>query len=234
MSTFIDLTGQRFGRLFVIQKVGAAPSGHVLWLCKCDCGNDYIVSSNHLRSGTQSCGCLQREQAGISARKRKGTPYQRKYNIGKENYRLHQCYKDMINRCFKSNNKNYKNYGERGIKVCSEWLSDFYSFRDWALANGYAENLTLDRIDVEGNYEPSNCRWVSVKTQNNNRRNNFIVVYNGEKMTLHELSERYTDVPYKTLWARMNSGWNLYDAISTPVRRSANGHYVKVLSASSF
>lgn len=234
MSKFIDLTGQRLGRLVVVERMGTAQSGHALWLCKCDCGTSHIASSNQLRCGTQSCGCLQKERAIFAAKKRKGVQYHKKYDIGKDNYRLHQCYKDMINRCYKVNNKNYKNYGFRGIKVCPEWLNDFYSFRDWALANGYADNLTLDRINVDKNYEPSNCRWASSKAQNNNRRNNVVVTYNGETMTLHELSERYPDVGYKTLWARINAGWSLHDAIETPVRKGfANGHYIKTLSAGS-
>ena len=231
MSKFIDMTGQRFGRLTVVERVGIAPSGHALWLCECDCGNRHTVSSNQLKSGTKSCGCLQKERATFAAKKRKCAQFHKKYDIGKDNYRLRQCYKDMVNRCYKVNNKNYKNYGYRGIKVCSEWLNDFYSFRDWALTNGYADDLTLDRINVDENYAPSNCRWVTPKAQNNNRRNNVVVTYNGETMTLHELSERYTDVGYKTLWARINAGWNLRDAIETPVRRSINGHYIKTLSA---
>ena len=235
MSKFIDLTGQRYGRLLVVERMGTAQSGHALWLCKCDCGTSYTVSSNRLNSGTKSCGCLQKERSSFAARKRKGVRYPKRYNIGKENGRLYQCYKDMVNRCYKVNNKRYETYGGRGIKVCSEWLNDFYSFRDWALTNGYTDNLTLDRVDVEGNYEPANCRWASQKTQNNNRRNNVVVTYNGETMTLHELSERYTDVPYKTLWKRINAGWSLHDAIETPVRKGfANGHYIKTLSARSF
>lgn len=222
MSKFIDLTGQRFGRLLVVKRDGLAKSGHALWLCKCDCGNEHVLTSNQLRSGTQSCGCLQRERATEAAKKRIGSNVRKRYCIGEKNYRLHQCYKDMLHRCYKENNKRYKDYGFRGIKVCSEWLDDFYSFRDWAEKSGYADNLTLDRINVDKNYEPSNCRWVSSKKQNNNRRNNVVVTYNGETMTLHELSEKYTNFSYKTLWARINNGWDLCDAITTPVRRLKN------------
>lgn len=230
MGKLIDLTGQRFGRLTVIERCGVATSGHALWECVCDCGNHHTTTSNQLHSGTKSCGCLQRERASEAAKQRAGQPTIKKYAIGHEHYRLHQCYKDMLNRCYNTNNKSYKNYGNRGIAVCDEWLNDFYSFKDWSLLNGYNDTLTLDRIDVNGNYEPSNCRWVTLKTQNNNRTNNRIVQYNGERMTLHELSEKY-GIAYKTLWARVNSGWSVASAIETPIRRSVNGHYITTISA---
>ena len=225
MSKVIDLTGQRFGRLLAIEKVGTANSGHALWLCLCDCGNYHTTTSNQLQSGTSSCGCLQRERASQSAKSRTGKKICKRYSVGQEHYRLHQCYKDMFNRCYNQNNKSYKRYGNRGICICDEWLNDFYSFRDWALANGYSDDLTIDRIDVNGNYEPSNCRWVTVKAQNNNRSNNRIVQYKGETMTLHELSEKY-GIDYKTLWGRVNSGWSISSAVETPIRRSVNGHYI--------
>ncbi len=226
MSKLIDLTGKRFGRLFVIARNGTAQSGHALWICKCECGNTRVISSNQLISGTQSCGCLQREKAAEFAKNRTNIVQQPKRDIGKGCRRLHQAYKDMNNRCYNPNNKNYKSYGKRGITVCDEWKKDFYTFRDWAISHGYADDLTLDRKDVNGNYEPSNCRWTTVKEQNNNRRNNRIVTYNGETMTLHELSERYTNVPYRTLWARLNAGWSLADAVEQPIRRSINGRYI--------
>jgi hypothetical protein len=217
MSKFIDMTGQRFGRLLVVEKNGVAKSGHALWLCKCDCGNSYIISSNQLKNGTQSCGCLQRERAAESAKNRTHLSYHKKLNIGKEFHRLHQCYKDMLNRCYKTNNKSYKRYGGRGIKVCDEWKNDFYLFKEWALSNGYADNLSIDRINVNGNYEPDNCRWITTKEQNNNRSNNRIVKYCGETLTLHELSERH-DIAYKTLWSRIKAGWSVASAVETPTR----------------
>lgn len=217
MSKFIDLTGQRFGRLVVIERVGVAKSGHALWSCVCDCGNHHTTTSNQLHSGAKSCGCLQRERAAEAARSRKGVPSHKKHVIGQEHYRLHQCYKDMLNRCYNKNNRSFSRYGSRGIEVCSDWRKDFYLFRDWALKNGYSDNLTLDRIDVNGNYEPANCRWVTPKVQNNNRGNNRIVQYKGETMTLHELSEK-CGIAYKTLWARVNYGWSISAAVETPLR----------------
>lgn len=230
MSKFIDLTGQRFGRLTVIKQYGVAKSGHALWDCKCDCGNTKIISSNQLRGLTRSCGCLQREKAAQYCKDNGHKHKKEKENIGVGFERLHRSYADMKKRCENPHSKNYNNYGGRGIRVCTEWKNSFDSFKKWALKNGYADGLTLDRTNVNGNYEPSNCRWVSVKEQNNNRRNNIVVTYNGETMTLHELSERYTDISYKTIWARLNAGWDLHNAITTPVRRSINGRYIKTLS----
>lgn len=230
MSKLIDLTGQRFGRLTVVKKDGVAKSGHALWLCKCDCGNTKVISSNQLRVGTLSCGCLQRERAANFCRENGYRQSKKRESIGIGFDRLHRSYADMKKRCENPNSKNYPNYGGRGIKVCKEWKNSFDNFKKWSLENGYANQLTLDRVDVNGNYEPNNCRWVSTKEQNNNRRNNVIVTYNGETMTLHELSERYTDIQYKTIWARLNAGWDLHNAITTPVRRSINGRYIKTLS----
>lgn len=233
MSKLIDLTGRKLGRLTVVERCGTAPSGHALWYCKCDCGNYHTITSNRLHSGTKSCGCLQRERSSVCAKERKGVSVRKRYAIGYEHHRLHQCYRDMLNRCYKPNNKRFERYGNRGIRVCSEWLNDFYSFRDWALANGYNDSLTLDRIDVNGNYEPNNCRWATSKMQNNNRANNRIVQYNGETMTLHELSEKY-NVDYRTLWQRINLGWSIAAAVETPIRRSVNGHYTTSLSTGNF
>lgn len=233
MSKLIDLTGQRFGRLTVIERRGSAASGHALWHCKCDCGNYHTTTSNQLHSGTKSCGCLQRERASVCAKERKGVSARKRRAIGRDHQRLYQCYKDMLNRCYSPKNKRFDCYGNRGVGVCCEWLSDFNSFRVWALANGYNDSLTLDRIDVNGNYEPSNCRWATSKTQNNNRSNNRIVQYNGETMTLHELSEKH-DIDYKTLWQRINLGWSVASAVETPIRRSVNGHYTTSLPTRNF
>ena len=226
MGKFINLTGQRFERLTVIARHGIASSGHALWLCKCDCGNTKIISSNQLHSGTRSCGCLQRERASECAQKNGDKEKKERENIGNEFLKLHRSYMDMKKRCGNPHNKSYKNYGGRGIEVCNEWKNNFNAFKAWSLENGYADGLTIDRIDVNGNYEPANCRWVTVKEQNNNRRNNVIVTYNGETMTLHELSERYTNMQYRTLWARLNAGWTIADAVERPVRRSIHGRYI--------
>jgi len=160
---FNDLTGQRFGRLTVIKRY--TPKGQkVRWLCKCDCGNEKDIAAYELTSGnTKSCGCLQAE-----ARHRRRNPEGR-------GTRLYGVWKAMKQRCRDKNHKGYRLYGARGINVCDEWANDYMAFHDWAFANGYDPDApkgkcTLDRINPNGNYEPSNCRWVDMKTQNANRR----------------------------------------------------------------
>lgn len=220
MGKLIDLTDQRFGRLVVIERQGQANSGHAEWLCKCDCGKEVIVSSNALRSsrGTRSCGCLQREMATIANLNKDHGYYKKKASVGREHQRLHQTWRDMINRCANSNNKRFDAYGGRGISVCQEWLGNFDAFKEWAISSGYSDELTIDRINVNGDYCPQNCRWATSKEQNNNRSNNRIVIYKGESMTLHQLADR-EGINYQTLWNRLKYGWSLEDAVERPIRR---------------
>lgn len=159
MPKLIDMTGQRFGRLTVIERHGTK-GGHAAWLCECTCGNTVIVDGKFLRMGaTQSCGCYRKECAA-----------ERHTTHGRSKSRLYNIYHNMLKRCFKSNNHKYKDYGGRGITVCDEWKDSFQAFYDWAMANGYSDELTLDRKNNDSNYEPSNCRWATQKEQANNRR----------------------------------------------------------------
>ena len=143
------------------------------------------------------------------------------YVHGGTGTRLHNIWLSMRERCYRENHPYYGDYGGRGITICDEW-DDFTKFRDWAIANGYADNLTIDRIDSNGNYEPLNCRWATMKEQQNNRRSNRIVYYKGLKYTLTELSEK-AGINKTTLKERLNNGWSVEDAVNRPVRLRTKG-----------
>lgn len=128
--------------------------------------------------------------------------------------RIDNIYKAMISRCYCQNSINYHRYGGRGIEVCDEWKDDKKKFFEWAFSNGYAENLTLDRKNTNGNYEPSNCRWVTKKVQQNNRSNNRIIEFNGVKHTLGEWAD-ITGIKLGTIWNRLHSGWSIEDTLTT-------------------
>ena len=205
MSNAIDLTGMRFGKLTVLSQAESSrsESGKSVrrWLCQCDCGNTIITTRQNLRKGdTRSCGCL----------KTQGTK-DRLTTHGESKSVLYKRWTAMRKRCNNPNNSDYPHYGGRGIRVCEEW-QDYTAFKDWALSHGYSDDLSLDRIDVNGNYEPSNCRFVSMKEQCNNRSNNIFIMYNGKQYTLAELAEA-NDIQYGTLYARVKRGMCIEDAV---------------------
>lgn len=173
-----DLTGNRFGKLTAISFAGFRSYGTTrtlsMWDCICDCGQHVIVPTSSLLSGhTQSCGCLQSEVQ--SARNR---------THGGANSRLYKEYRNMKSRCNNPSATGYMYYGGRGISVCNEWMDSFEAFRDWSLHNGYKDDLTIDRIDTNGNYSPSNCRWTTYGQQARNTRRNRYVYLKGRRMVL--------------------------------------------------
>lgn len=189
---FIDLTGKKFSYLTVISHVTFENKKRNKWLCKCDCGKMVLVESSKLRkSEVKSCGC-----------KKKTLISQSNSKNGQSHTRLMKVWYEMKRRCTDINSKEYLNYGERGITICKEWLSDYETFKKWALENNYSEKLTIDRIDVNGNYEPSNCRWATRKEQNNNKRNTQKYTYDNKTLTLNEWS-KITGISYSNLYKRL-------------------------------
>lgn len=209
MGKFIDLTGQKFGRLTVIERAENNKNGSSQWVCRCECGNNKVVFIGNLKNGhTTSCGCLQREQA-VKANTKHGMKHTRIYN--------EWC--GINRRCYNQNDRCYNNYGGRGITICDEWKNDFQAFYNWAMANGYADDLTIDRIDVNGNYEPSNCRWITRKEQGNNTRRNHLLTYNGKTQTLAQWADEI-GISYDTLCSRIvQRHWDIERALTTPVRK---------------
>lgn len=197
MGKFQDLTGKRFGRLVAIEYLGNSR-----WKCKCDCGNYHEVLAYSLKTGiTRSCGCFNIERA-----------IETNTTHGQTNTKLYNVWCGIKRRCYKTYDKRYKNYGNRGIVMCEEWKNNFQSFYMWSMANGYKEHLTIDRIDNNGNYEPSNCRWATNKEQSRNKTNNHIIEYNGEKMTAVEFAEKY-NINYSTLLSRLWRKQDIFNLI---------------------
>lgn len=195
MGKKLNLIGQKFGMLTVIQEAGYNSSKRIRWLCRCDCGKYHYSTTLDLRNGDcVSCGCQKSERIGN---------YQRKH--GDSGTKIYRIWKHFRGRCNNPNDSAYGRYGGRGIKVCKEWdnLNDgFANFKNWAYSNGYDPNLTLDRIDNDGNYEPSNCRWANRTTQARNRSITRKVDFNGNTITIKELSEQY-NVNYYLLYDRI-------------------------------
>ena len=206
---FNDLTGQKFGRLTVIERVENAKDGQACWLCKCECGNTKRVKARDLRRGnTRSCGCLQKEYMESDWNKTHGFRHTRIYKI----------WTDMKQRCFNSKDTHFRQYGGRGITVCDEWKDNFMSFYNWSMANGYTDDLTLDRIDNNKGYSPENCKYATRQEQANNRRSNHFLTYNNETHSLSDWS-RIMGIKYSALLNRIRRNWTIERALTTPVNK---------------
>lgn len=183
----VNLIGKKFGRLTVLEECKERyPHNVIKYKCVCECGNIFYTRSGSLRYGkTKSCGCIKH---------------------GKSHTRLYSIFTAMKKRCYCKNDYHYERWGARGIKVCDEWLSDFMTFYNWSMEHGYQDNLTIDRIDNDGDYEPYNCRWITNKEQQNNRRDNVYLIYNGKKRTIAQWADEL-GIHYKCLWKRHKLGW---------------------------
>lgn len=207
-----DLTGVQFGKLLVIEKAQSRvyPCGAkiAMWRCKCACGKETVVTAQALLCGrTVSCGCHKRMLAAL------GGPNK---THGRSRTKLYRVWCGMKNRCYNSNTDAFKNYGFRGISVCEEWKENFANFSDWAEKNGYTEGLTIDRIDVNGNYSPGNCRWVSRNTQNNNTRRSVKVTYMGRTQSIKDWCNEL-NLNYKKIYCRIRCyGWAVKRALEKP------------------
>lgn len=207
-----DLLGQQFDRLYVEKRSELkSREGRAMWVCSCSCGNRVLVDTKSLTTRTtRSCGCYSREVHSQIFTKH-----------GASKSKLYFVWSDMKSRCSDTNALPYQDYGGRGIKVCEEWVASFESFQRWALDNGYKQGLTLDRINVNDGYTPENCRWVTMKTQCNNKRNNRFISYKGETHTVSEWSE-VTGISKAVLRYRLNAGWSVKDALSVQPIRGGN------------
>lgn len=200
-----DLTGMRSGRLVVRRYHGRNPGGEHLWECVCDCGSISLVQRSNITNGhTLSCGCLKREKAT---------------KHGGSDTRLYRIWSHMRTRCNKEYDDGYHLYGGRGVSVCPEWES-FPAFLKWAKSNGYEDDLTLDRIDTNGDYEPSNCRWATVQEQNQNKRNSILITKDGVTKNLMDWAEEL-GIHHETIRGRIRMGWPEEDWLIPPKWRRA-------------
>ena len=198
MPAKIDISGQRFGRLTVVCEAGRK-GGQVTWICRCDCGNEHIAKGRDLRCGdVKSCGCIQ--------------PNYGKHVIGT---RLYSIWKAMRKRCSNPNDYSWRIYGGKGIKVCDDWMNSFEAFKSWSLENGYSDDLSIDRINSCGDYEPSNCRWATPYQQANNTSRNRVIEWNGEKLTAAQWDRRL-GFSRGTVSRRIDCGWSLERAMTQP------------------
>lgn len=207
MGKIVDLSGRTFGDLKVLEFSGVNSNRKATWLCECKCGNKKIIVSGSLINGlTKSCGCK-------SAVKKKH---------GMSNTRIYFIWQHMRQRCSNPKSKDYELYGGRGICVCDDWDADFLKFYTWSINNGYTDNLSIDRINVNGNYEPNNCRWANNEIQSNNKRTTRYLIVNGSKKSLNEWSI-ISGIAPGTIRRRLYKGLDANDAVFLPIASYRRG-----------
>ncbi len=200
-----DLTGKIFGYWTVVRRAGSSKEGRKMWLCRCKCGTERAVRGYNLRNGTsKSCGCLSAEMTR-----------ERSVTHGMTQTRLYKIWNQMIQRTTNEKAQHYNRYGGRGISVCEEWKRSFEAFKEWALKNGYADNLTIDRADNEKGYCPDNCRWVTRAVQQENTSRTHFLTYKGETKSITEWAKA-TGIKRSVLYDRINKmGWDIERALTT-------------------
>ena len=201
MGKIIDLTNQRFGRLIVTEYIGRI-NKHSIYKCKCDCGGETTTTSNNLRRNhTLSCGCYNKEQfkaASIT------------HNLSK--HPLYTSWVGMRNRCYFKKHNRYKHYGAKGINVCEEWKNTFIDFYNWAISNGWNKGLSIDRIDNNKDYCPSNCKFSTTKEQNRNRTSNVTLTIDGVSKIIIEWAETVNISP-TIIRDRIKRGWSIKESV---------------------
>jgi len=206
---YIDISNQKFGLLTVVKRVKIKDKFR--WECLCECGKTTYAEASRLRyKRKQSCGCLATKKAT-------------KHGLYNENGKERVLYKRWITmkaRCYNPKNKDFHRYGAKGISVCDEWKHDFLTFYNWSINNGFDKSLTIDRIDGAKGYYPENCRYATVRQQNNNTKSNVTIEYNGDKDTISMMASKY-NIRYGLLVYRIKAGWNLIDAFTKPSNRKS-------------
>lgn len=203
-----DLTNQKFGKLLVVEKA-CTKNGKVYWKCLCNCGKTTYATTSNLRCNKiKSCGCVKNEIL-----------VKRSTKHNQRNTKLYEVWKSIKQRCLNPNNKAFVNYGKRGILICEDWKNDFINFYNWSIKNGYSEGLSIDRINVDGNYEPSNCRWTTRIVQANNTRTNRYITIDNETKSLADWC-RHFNISYSLVYQREKKyKWDIIKALTTPPKQ---------------
>lgn len=210
----LDLTGQKFYMLTVLGLSEKRVRNAITWKCKCDCGNITYVNTNQLTSGhCKSCGCW-------------NTVHPANLRHGMYGTQLYRAWKSIKDRCYREKCKEYKYYGAKGVTMCDEWLHDFQKFADWSIVHGFEEGLSIDRIDVNGNYEPSNCRWITMQQQMRNRTDTHYITYKGQTHCMRDWAD-ILGISYHTLASRiLCSKWSIEKSFTTPIKAKKGVHGV--------